>query len=95
MTNDDELTPQNRRIICDRIGEETGIDGELLDQVLKGNTAEELGRFRDAFLKAKREEAVRQGYFTPRTPTDGKRPKTMTAPKTPSEQFGEWFTENF
>ena len=67
MTNDDELTPQNRRIMCERIGGELGISGEFLNEHLNVNTVEGILGFRDALLKFREEEAIRQGYYTPRT----------------------------
>ena len=84
----DELTPQNRKILCMRIGDEIGVDGALLDRTLGANTVEGLLEFRDAVVEWQQQEAVRQGYYSPRTYSDGLMPQEVDM-RTPAQQFAD------
>ena len=94
MSESEALTPENRLAICKRIGEEIGLDGEVLDKCLDSTaTAEQLFEFRDIALAHQRSEAIRQGFYTPRTSFDGERPERNEV-KTTAQVFAEWLTDS-
>lgn len=88
----DELTPQNRRILCESIGNEIGVDGALLDKTLGANTVEGILGFRDAVVEWRQQEAVRQGYYTPRANSDGLMPAEADV-RTPLDSFIEMMSD--
>ena len=90
MKNDDELTPQNWKILCGNVGLEIGLPGYILEPLLIPHTAEALNDFKSTYIESRHREMVRQGHYSPRSSTDGRKPTATIDPRSPAEKFAEW-----
>lgn len=88
----DELTPQNRKILCTRIETETGFPADALIKCFPNASADDLIAIKDMMLEDQRNEAIRQGFYTPRANSDGLMPAEADV-RTPRESFVEMMSD--